>query len=177
MIIRETELKDARLIELEYRRDERGFFARSFCAEEFAKAGLVSAFVQQNSSQSLLKGAFRGLHWQKEPYGEVKVMRTLRGATFNVIVDVRPGSPSFKRWQGFELSADNRRQLYVPAGFANGYQALTDEAEVAYLVSTPYAPGAEGGLRYDDPGVAITLPLPVTAISEKDRAWADFTAP
>ena len=176
MIFRETDLKDARLIELEYRRDERGFFARSFCAEEFAKAGLHSTFVQQNSSQSLKKGAFRGLHWQKEPYGEVKVMRTLRGATFNVIVDVRPESPTFRKWQGFELSADNRLQLYVPAGFANGYQALTDEAEVAYLVSVPYAPGAEGGLRVDDPGIGIKLPLPVSVISDKDRAWPDFIA-
>jgi dTDP-4-dehydrorhamnose 3,5-epimerase len=174
MIFHETELKDARLIELNYIRDERGFFARSFCAKEFADAGLVSSFVQQNSSQSLAKGTFRGLHWQRPPHGEVKVMRCLRGAIFQVIVDVRPDSPTFKRWQGFELSADNRLQLYVPEGFANGYQALSDEAEVAYFVSRPYAPGAEAGMRFDDPAIGIRLPLPVTIISDKDRAWPDF---
>lgn len=176
MIFHETNLKDARLIELNYIRDDRGFFARSFCADEYAKAGLVNAFVQQNSSQSLKKGAFRGLHWQRAPHGEVKVMRCLRGAIFQVIVDVRPDSPTFRQWQGFELTADNRLQLYVPEGFANGYQALTDEAEVAYFVSRPYAPGFEGGLRFDDPGIGIKLPLPVTVISDKDRAWADFTS-
>lgn len=174
MIFNETNLKDARLIELNYIRDDRGFFARSFCADEFAKAGLVNNFVQQNSSQSLKKGAFRGLHWQRAPHGEVKVMRCLRGAIFQVIVDVRPDSPTFRHWQGFEISADNRLQLYVPEGFANGYQALTDEAEVAYLVSRAYTPGAEAGMRYDDPNIGIELPLPVTVISDKDRAWPDF---
>jgi dTDP-4-dehydrorhamnose 3,5-epimerase len=174
MIFHKTELEGARLIELKYIRDERGFFARSFCDKEFADEGLANHFHQQNSSQSLQRGAFRGLHWQKAPYEEVKVMRTLRGATFNVIVDVRPDSPTYMKWQGFELSADNRLQLYVPEGFANGYQALTDEAEVAYLVSTPYAPGAEGGLRYDDPAIGIKLPIEVTAISDKDRAWDNF---
>ncbi len=174
MIFHETELKDARLIELNYIKDERGFFARSFCAREFADAGLVNGFVQQNSSLSLAKGAFRGLHWQKPPHGEVKLMRCLRGAIFQVIVDMRADSATFRKWQGFELSADNRLQLYVPEGFANGYQALTDGAEVAYFVSRAYTPGAEAGLRHDDPGIGINLPLPVKIISEKDRSWPDF---
>ena len=174
MIFHATELKDARLIELNYIRDERGFFARSFCAREFAEAGLVNTFVQQNSSQSLVKGAFRGLHWQRPPHGEVKVMRCLRGAVFQVIVDMRPDSPTYRKWQGFELSADNRLQLYVPEGFANGYQALTDEAEVAYFVSRAYTPGAEAGLRHNDPAIGISLPVPVTVLSEKDRQWPDF---
>lgn len=174
MIFHETDLRDARLIELNYIKDERGFFARSFCAREFGEAGLVSSFVQQNSSQSLTKGAFRGLHWQRRPHGEVKLMRCLRGAIYQVIVDVRPDSPTFRKWQGFELSAVNRLQLYVPEGFANGYQALTDEAEVAYFVSRAYTPGAEAGLRHDDLGIGISLPLPVTVISEKDRAWPNF---
>jgi dTDP-4-dehydrorhamnose 3,5-epimerase len=101
-------------------------------------------------------------------------MRCLRGAIYNVIVDLRPTSRTYRRWQGFELTAENRRQLYVPEGFANGYQALTDEAEVAYLVSVPYAPGAEGGVRYDDPAFAIAWPIEVTVVSDKDRAWPNF---
>jgi dTDP-4-dehydrorhamnose 3,5-epimerase len=159
---------------LKYIRDDRGFFARSFCENEFAAHGLHSVFVQQNNSQSLKKGTIRGLHYQTAPHAEVKVMRCLRGAIYNVIVDLRPTSRTYRRWQGFELTAENRRQLYVPEGFANGYQALTDEAEVAYLVSVPYAPGAEGGVRYDDPEFAITWPIEVTVVSDKDRAWPNF---
>jgi dTDP-4-dehydrorhamnose 3,5-epimerase len=174
MILHETKLKDARLVELELLRDERGFFARSFCARQFEDHGLRGTFVQQNSAQSLTRGTFRGLHYQRAPHAEVKLVRCLRGAIYDVIVDLRPGSPTFRQWQGLELSAGNRLQLYVPEGFAHGYQALTDEAEVAYLVSTPYVPGAEGGLRYDDPAIGIQLPLPVTAISAKDRAWPDL---
>jgi dTDP-4-dehydrorhamnose 3,5-epimerase len=130
--------------------------------------------VQQNNSQSLKRGTIRGLHYQTAPHAEVKVMRCLRGAIYNVIVDLRPTSRTYRRWQGFELTAENRRQLYVPEGFANGYQALTDEAEVAYLVSVPYAPGAEGGVRYDDPEFPITWPIEVTVVSDKDRAWPNF---
>jgi dTDP-4-dehydrorhamnose 3,5-epimerase len=174
LIFHPTDLQDAHLIELKYIRDDRGFFARSFCANEFAAHGLHGVFVQQNNSQSLKKGTIRGLHYQTAPHAEVKVMRCLRGAIYNVIVDLRPNSRTYRRWQGFELSAENRRQLYVPEGFANGYQALTDEAEVAYLVSVPYAPGAEGGVRYDDPEFPITWPIEVTVVSDKDRAWPNF---
>lgn len=174
MIFHPTNLQDARLIELKYISDDRGFFARSYCAQEFAANGLHAVFVQQNSSQSLKKGTIRGLHYQKAPYAEVKVMRCLRGAIFNVIVDLRPESPTYKRWQGFELTADNRHQLYVPEGFANGYQALVDGAEVAYLVSSAYAPGAEGGVRYNDPALGIDWPHEVTIVSHKDQNWQDF---
>ncbi len=174
MIFHPTDLQDAQLIELKYIRDDRGFFARSFCANDFAARGLHAVFVQQNNSQSLKKGTIRGLHYQTAPHAEVKVMRCLRGAIYNVIVDLRPTSPTYRRWQGFELTAENRRKLYVPKGFANGYQALTDEAEVAYLVSVPYAPGAEGGVRYDDPEFAITWPIEVSVVSDKDRAWPNF---
>jgi dTDP-4-dehydrorhamnose 3,5-epimerase len=174
LIFHRTDLQDAHLIELKCIRDDRGFFARSFCANEFAAQGLHEVFVQQNNSQSLNKGTIRGLHYQVAPHAEVKVMRCLRGAIYNVFVDLRPASRTYRRWQGFELTADNRRQLYVPEGFANGYQALTDEAEVAYLVSVPYAPGAEGGVRYDDPEFAITWPIEVTVVSDKDRAWPNF---
>jgi dTDP-4-dehydrorhamnose 3,5-epimerase len=174
LIFNPTDLQDARLIELKYIGDDRGFFARSFCAQEFATNGLHAVFVQQNSSQSLKKGTIRGLHYQNAPYAEVKVMRCLRGAIFNVIVDLRPESPTYKRWQGFELTADNRHQLYVPEGFANGYQALVDEAEVAYLVSSAYAPGAEGGVRYNDPAFGIDWPHEVTVVSDKDRNWPNF---
>ena len=174
MLFHETDLRDARMIEFRYLGDDRGFFARSFCAQEFADHGLHSTFVQQNSSQCLKKGTIRGLHFQRAPHVEVKLMRCLRGAVCNVIVDLRPASPTYKRWQAFELTADNRRQLYVPEGFANGYQALVDEAEVTYLVSTPYAPSAEGGVRYNDPAFAITWPLEAAVVSEKDSNWPDF---
>jgi dTDP-4-dehydrorhamnose 3,5-epimerase len=174
LIFHPTDLQDAYSIELKYIRDDRGFFARSFCTKEFAAHGLHSVFVQQNNSQSRNKGTIRGLHYQIAPHAEVKVMRCVRGAIYNVIVDLRPTSRTYRRWQGFELTADNRRQLYVPEGFANGYQALTDEAEVTYLVSVPYAPGAEGGVRYDDPEFAINWPIEVTVVSDKDRAWPNF---
>jgi dTDP-4-dehydrorhamnose 3,5-epimerase len=174
MIFHETNLDGVRLIEMQFIRDDRGFFARSFCKKEFEAAGLVSDFVQQNTSQSLKKGTLRGLHYQKAPHGEVKLMRCLKGAILNVLVDVRPHSPTFKKWQGFELSAENRMQVYVPEGIANGYLALTDEAEATYLVSTFYAPGCEGGVRFDDPTIGIQLPIPVTVVSDKDRAWPDF---
>jgi dTDP-4-dehydrorhamnose 3,5-epimerase len=174
LIFHRTDLQDAHLIELKCIRDDRGFFARSYCANEFAAHGLHGVFVQQNNSQSLKRETIRGLHYQTAPHAEVKVMRCLRGAIYNVIVDLRPTSRTYRRWQGFELTAENRRQLYVPEGFANGYHALTHEAEVAYLVSVPYAPGAEGGVRYNDPEFSITWPVEVTVVSDKDRAWPNF---
>lgn len=174
MIFHETKLHGVRMIEMKQLRDERGFFARSFCEREFAEQGLISHFAQQNTSQSVQKGTVRGLHYQRAPHAEAKVMRCIKGAIFHVIADLRPESPTYKQWQGFELTEDNRLQIYVPEGFANGYQALTDYAEACYFASAPYAPGAEGGLRYDDPGIGIELPLPVSSISDKDRAWPDF---
>jgi dTDP-4-dehydrorhamnose 3,5-epimerase len=166
-----TELADAVTIELEKRADERGFFARTFCAGEFAAAGLATAFPQANHSRNARKGTLRGMHFQRPPAGEVKLVRVVRGAIHDVIVDIRPGSPSFGRWQGFDLDAEGGRMLYVPAGFAHGFQTLEDDTDVTYMVSHPYTPGAEGGLRWDDPIVGIRWPLPVASISEKDAAW------
>lgn len=171
MIFQETELSDARLIEVEPRGDERGWFGRTFCTTEFRANGLESVFVQQNASVSAQKGTLRGMHFQRAPHGEVKLLRCLRGAILDVIIDLRRDSPTFLRHQGFELSAENRRMLYVPKGFAHGFQTLSDEVEVSYLVSAPYTPASEGGVRYSDPLFNIDWPLPVSVISDKDANW------
>ena len=174
MIFIETELKDATIIELERREDERGFFARTWCQNEFEEHGLVARIVQANMSYNRLKGTLRGMHFQNAPYAETKLVRAVRGAIYDVIIDLRPDSPTFKRWIGVELSADNRRALYVPEGFAHGFQTLSDDADVMYQVSAFYTPGAEGGLRYNDPSFDIQWPLPVSVISDKDAAWPDY---
>lgn len=175
MIFSQTTLKDAWLIDLQPRGDERGMFARTFCRDEFAAHGMETVFVQQNMSFTPQKGSVRGLHFQRQPHAEVKVMRCVRGAILDVIVDLRPDSPSYLRHEGFELTAENRRELYVPRGFAHGFMSLTDDAEISYLVSAPYTPAAESGLRHDDPKLAIAWPLEVTSISDKDRAWPLLT--
>lgn len=171
-----TELAGAMLIELEKRADARGFFARTFCEAEFAAAGLATRFLQANVSSNPKAGTLRGLHYQVAPHAEVKVIRATRGAIFDVIVDLRPDSPAFRRWQGFELTAEAGTMLYIPEGFAHGYQTLQGDTEVAYQVSAPYAPGAEAGIRHDDPAFGISWPLPVAVISEKDASWPDFEA-
>jgi dTDP-4-dehydrorhamnose 3,5-epimerase len=154
--------------------DARGFFARTFCMQEYADHGLETRFVQHNTSYSARRGTLRGMHFQLAPHTEVKVVSCVRGAIVDVIVDLRSASPTFRQWQGFELTAENRHQLYIPAGFAHGFQTLCDETEVAYLISEFYAPAAASGVRHDDLVFAIEWPLPVTVISEKDRAWPDF---
>jgi dTDP-4-dehydrorhamnose 3,5-epimerase len=174
MRFRETTLADARLIELDKRGDARGFFARVFCAEEFAAVGLETRFVQINHARSLGRGTIRGLHFQRPPHGEVKVVRVVRGALHDVILDLRPDSPTFGRWEGFELTAETGTMLYVPAGFAHGFQTLTDDTEVTYQVSAPYTPAAEGGVRWNDPALGIDWPLPVGTISDKDAGWPDL---
>ena len=171
MIFHETELADARLIEMEIRGDERGFFTRAWCQAEFAEAGLTTRIEQANMSGSVHRGTLRGLHFQLDPSAEVKIVRCVRGAIQDVIVDLRRDSPTFMRWQGFELSAENRRVLYVPEGFAHGFQSLTDDAELFYMVSASYAPALERGLRWDDPRLAIDWPMTPTVMSEKDRNW------
>jgi len=177
MRFNETELCGAWLIEPEPARDERGFFARTFCAREFTDRGLTSCFVQHNTSHSGTRGTLRGMHFQRAPHAEVKVVSCLKGALWDVIIDLRPESPTYRRWQGFELTADNRRQLYVPEGFAHGFQTLCDDTEAGYLISAFYAPEAADGVRHDDPAFAIAWPLPVSVISEKDAAWPDFWDP
>jgi dTDP-4-dehydrorhamnose 3,5-epimerase len=167
----ETKLKGAYVLELEPRSDARGFFARTFCQREFEQHGLNPNVAQCNLSFNEKKGTLRGLHYQRPPATEAKLIRCIRGAIYDVIVDMRPDSPTYLQHIGVELSADNHRALYVPDLFAHGYQALTDGAEALYQVSEFYTPGVEGGLRYDDPALGIDWPLPATEVSEKDQTW------
>lgn len=174
MIFTETELKGAYIIDLERREDERGFFARTLCQQEFEAHGLVARIVQANTSYNKLRGTLRGMHYQRAPFAETKLVRAVRGAIYDVIVDLRPDSPTHMRWIGVELTADNRRALFVPEGFAHGFQTLEDDTDVTYQVSAFYTPGAEGGARYNDPTFDIQWPLPVSVISDKDATWPDF---
>ncbi|HEX6112037.1 MAG TPA: dTDP-4-dehydrorhamnose 3,5-epimerase [Geminicoccaceae bacterium] len=174
MRFEETNLCGAWLIDLAPARDHRGFFARTFCVQAYADHGLTTGFVQHSTSQSVARGTLRGMHFQRAPRSEVKVVRCLKGAIWDVIIDLRPDSPTYCRWQGFELTAANQRQLYVPEGFAHGFQTLCDDSWVSYLISAFHAPLAASGVRYDDPAFAIDWPLPVSEISEKDRTWPDF---
>ena len=174
MIFTPTALKDAVLIAPEPREDARGHFARRFCRNEFADAGLRTEFVQHNFSFNHRRGTLRGMHFQKAPHREVKVVQCVRGAIHDVIVDIRPDSPTYMKWQGFDLTAENGLQLYVPEGFAHGYLTRADESAVNYLVSAFYAPDAEGGLRWDDRTIGIEWPEPMQVISEKDAAFPDF---
>lgn len=176
MLFTPAKLAGAYLIDLEKRADDRGFFARTWCRNEFRAQGLVEEFVQANVSYNRRKGTLRGMHYQLAPHEEVKLVRCTRGRIYDAIVDLRPGSPTYLQWIGVELSAANYRMLYVPAGFAHGFQTLEDETEVTYQVSAFYAPQAERGARYDDPAFGIQWPLPVEVISEKDRTWPDFLA-
>jgi dTDP-4-dehydrorhamnose 3,5-epimerase len=176
MIFTETELPGAFVVDLERREDDRGFFARAWCANEFSDHGLNTRLVQANLSFNDREGTLRGMHFQGEPVAEAKLIRCTRGSIFDAIVDLRADSPTFKRWIGVELSADNRRALYVPEGFAHGYQTLEPETETFYLVSEYYTPEAEGGVRWDDPAFGIEWPNPESPLlSDKDRSWPDFT--
>lgn len=167
-------LDGAYLIHPEPMRDDRGYFARTFCVNEFAGNGLETAFPQHSVSCSRLKGTVRGMHLQKPPHEEVKLVRCLTGSIWDVIIDLRRGSPTFGQWKGFELSDDNGIQLYIPKGFAHGFQTLADDTRVNYLISEFYSPGAASGVRYNDPAFDVRWPLPVTTIAEKDLQWPDF---
>jgi dTDP-4-dehydrorhamnose 3,5-epimerase len=166
-----TSLAGSYLIQLEPRVDGRGMFARAFCAQEFAAHRLETTYLQANLSTNTYAGTVRGLHFQNAPHAEVKLVRCVRGAVYDVIVDMRENSDSYLRWFGAELSEENGLMMYVPKGFAHGYQALTDGATVFYMVSAAYAPQAEGGLRHDDPKLAIAWPRSVSDLSDKDAAW------
>jgi dTDP-4-dehydrorhamnose 3,5-epimerase len=172
----ETELEGAFVIEPDLLTDDRGGFARTFCRREFEEHGLDPDVAQANISFNHRAGTLRGMHYQLPPAAEAKLVRCTRGAIHDVAVDLRPGSPTYLGHVGVELSDRNRRALYVPELFGHGYQALTDDAEVVYLVSEFYAPGQERGFRYDDPAVGIRWPRPVTAVSEKDAAWTPLAA-
>ncbi len=172
MIFTETKLKGAFIIDLDLREDHRGAFARTFCAKEFEEHGLKPSVAQCNLSFNYKAGTLRGMHYQVPPAAETKLVRCTKGAIYDVIIDMRPDSPTFMQHIGVELTADNHRSLYIPEMFAHGYQALTDGAEVVYQVGEFYTPGYERGLRYDDPAFGIEWPMPITVISEKDAAWA-----
>jgi dTDP-4-dehydrorhamnose 3,5-epimerase len=159
------------LIHLDPRADRRGTFARAFCAQEFAAHGLETSFVQTNISTNVQVGTVRGMHFQRAPHAEVKLVRCTKGAIYDVVVDMREGSQTYLRWFGTELSEKNGLTMYVPKGFAHGYQALTDGATAFYMVSSFYAPDFEGGLRIDDPGLAIKWPRAISELSDKDAQW------
>ena len=171
MNISSTPLSGVAVVELERKQDDRGFFARTFDRTAFAEAGLEPLVEQCNLSFNHRAGTLRGMHYQVAPATEAKLVRCTAGAIVDTIVDVRQDSPTYLQHFSVELTADNRRALYVPPMFAHGYQALTDCAEVAYQVSEAYTPGTERGLRHDDPALGLSWPLPVTVISPKDAAW------
>jgi dTDP-4-dehydrorhamnose 3,5-epimerase len=171
MIFTETSLKGAFIIDIEQREDSRGFFARTFCTQEFAAWGLEVTNAQCSIALNHKKGTIRGMHYQVEPATEAKLVRCTQGAIYDVIVDIRPDSPTFLAHIGVELTADNHRSLYVPEMFAHGYQTLTDGAEVVYQMNKLYTPGYERGLHYDDPMLGIEWQLPVSEISAKDLKW------
>lgn len=175
MTFEETRLSGAFVLDLERREDDRGFFARTWCANELGEHGLNTRLVQANMSWNPRQGTLRGMHFQQPPHAEAKVVRATRGAIYDVIIDLREGSQTYKQWIGVELSADNGRALYVPEGFAHGFQTLVPDAEVHYLVTEFYTPEAEGGVRWNDPAFGIDWPDPANAfLSEKDANWPDF---
>lgn len=174
MIFTETPLPGAYLIDLERRGDERGFFARAFCEKEFGQHRLATRFVQANDSLSASKGTLRGMHYQVAPRAETKLVRCIRGALHDVILDLRKGSPTFGRSFGADLTAENRRMMYVPKGFAHGFITLADDTEAFYLVDEFYGPEQERGVRWDDPRFGIRWPIPPVVLSDKDRGHRDF---
>lgn len=176
MIFIETKLKGAYIVELKKREDHRGFFARGWDGNIFEQHGLVGRVIQQNIAFSKIKGTIRGLHYQMAPHQETKFVRCTRGSIFDVIVDLRPDSATFKQWLGVKLTMDEDQLLYVPKDFAQGFQALEDNSEIMYLVSEVYTPAAEAGIRYNDPAIGIEWPLPVSMITEKDANLPVFSA-
>lgn len=174
MIFRETPLAGAFVVDLEPHADERGLFARTFCEREFGAHGLATRFPQANTSWNRRAGTLRGMHWQVAPHAEAKLVRCTSGAVYDVIVDLRRGSPTCLAWFGAELSARNRTALYIPEGFAHGFLTLADETEVSYLMSRSFAPEAARGLRYDDPRLAIAWPSRPSVVSERDLGYPDF---
>lgn len=176
MIFHETKLKGAFIVDLDKKEDERGFFARAFCQEEFETNGLCPRVVQASLAYNHKKGTLRGMHYQVAPASEPKFIRCVGGAVWDVIVDLRPQSPTYLEHIGVELSAENRCAIYVPTMFAHGNQALTDGAELLYLIGEFYVPDCQRGLRFDDPALGIKWPLPVTVISDRDKCWPLLSA-
>jgi dTDP-4-dehydrorhamnose 3,5-epimerase len=174
MIFQETKLKGAFVIEMERFEDKRGFFARTWCQREAEANGLISRVVQTNVSFNTKRGTLRGMHYQVAPYEQAKLVRCTRGAIYDVIIDLRPDSPTCRKWAGVQLTAENYTMLYVPERFAHGFQTLEDHAEVTYQVSQFYSPESERGIRYDDPAFGIEWPLQVEVISDKDLRWGPY---
>jgi dTDP-4-dehydrorhamnose 3,5-epimerase len=176
VIFEQAKLGGVFVVDLERREDPRGFFARAWCAREFADQGLSTEVVQANVSFNPRQGTLRGMHFQRAPHAEAKLVRCTQGAIYDVVIDLRPESETYRQWLGVELTQENRRALYVPEGFAHGYQTLVPDAEVFYQVSEFYTADAESGVRWDDPAFAIEWPDPGNALlSDKDRSWPDFT--
>jgi dTDP-4-dehydrorhamnose 3,5-epimerase len=171
MIFTETKLKGAFIIDLERKTDDRGFFARAFCQNEFREHGLRPVIAQANIASNARKGTLRGMHFQYPPAAESKLVRCTRGAILDIIVDLRPESPTYLEHISVELNEDNMTALYVPERFAHGYQALRDNTDTSYQVGEFYTPDAEGGIRYDDPRLGLKWPLPISVISSKDQAF------
>lgn len=171
MIFTETRLKGAFVIDVERREDPRGFFARAFCQHEFEAHGLKTIIAQVNIAFNHTRGTIRGMHFQFPPFAETKLVRCTRGAILDIIVDIRPESPTYLAHVTVELTEDNYRALYVPERFAHGYQVLRDNTDISYQVGEFYSPGNEGGLLYNDSRLGLQWPLPITVISDKDRLW------
>jgi dTDP-4-dehydrorhamnose 3,5-epimerase len=171
VIFEETPLSGAYLVQIERREDARGFFARSWDMREFAAHGLADVTVQANISYNVARGTLRGMHWQAAPYQETKLVRCTRGAIYDVIIDLRNDSPTYRQHFGVELTAENHTALYVPKDFAHGFITLADATEVTYLMSEEYQPGYDRGARYDDPAFGIAWPIGATVISDKDLGW------
>lgn len=174
MIFTETPVPGALVVDLNTLSDTRGFFARAWCRKEFADNGHIIDISQANVSFNKYQGTLRGMHMQKKPHEETKIVSCTKGAVFDVLVDLRPSSPTFKQWYGTELTEDNHRMLVIPEGCAHGYQTLADNSQVFYLVSESYAPDSEVGLLYNDPEIGISWPVPVKEISDKDANNMSF---
>ena len=174
MTFEQTAIPGVWLVDLEPHKDSRGFFARTWCAEEAAAHGLNPACVQCSVSFNQRRGTLRGMHWQAEPCAEAKWIRCIRGAVWDVALDLRPESSSYGKWVGAELSADNRRMIYIPAGVAHGFQTLENDTELSYQMSEPYVPGLARGVRWNDPAFGIAWPIVNPVMSDRDRTFEDF---
>jgi dTDP-4-dehydrorhamnose 3,5-epimerase len=172
-----TAIDGAMILELEGHQDERGYFARTFCREEFAAAGIDMNIVQANISRNPKKATLRGLHYQAEPHGEDKVVQCVRGRVFDVAVDLRPASPSFCRWAGVELSPEKNRAFFIPRGCAHGFLTLEDDTDLVYLMGQPFVAGSDKGVRWNDPAFSIAWLMAPLEISERDAGYVNFHPP
>ena len=176
MIFAETAIPGVLTVDLDRREDSRGFFARSFCENEFAAHGLLTRFVQCNISSNTRRGTLRGMHFQREPRPEVKLVRCTRGAVYDVVIDLRRDSPAYRRWVTVELSGENGRALYIPAGIAHGFQTLADDTELYYHMGEFYDPALAAGVRWNDPAFGIEWPIADPILSDKDAVYSDYVA-